>query len=199
MGMSMLGVRRLGMFNKLKKAAKKAGKSVANKAKGAACKAFGGKALGMCKQAVKAGVNKAADALKKKIPKLNPSLAKPCLEALGNAMCDKAYKKACGRRMVAIPAPVKKAMKGVWNAVKGDVKNFKSCMIKAAKGAAKKAIMSKLPKGAGSFMSMLGVRRLGMFKKLKKAAKNMANKAKGAACKAFGGKALGMCKQAVKA
>merc|ERR1712178_7598 len=94
-------------------------------------------------------------------------------------------------------------MKGVWGAVKGELKKFQSCMINAAKGAAKKAIMSKLPKSAGSLMGMLGVRRLGMFNKLKKAAKkagkSMANKAKGAACKAFGGKALGMCKQAVKA
>merc|ERR1712185_505138 len=74
--------RKLGLFDKMKKAAKKATKAVASKAKGAACKAFGSKALDMCKAAVAAGVSKAAAAMKKQVPQINVSIATPCLKNL---------------------------------------------------------------------------------------------------------------------
>merc|ERR1711998_353523 len=88
--LSMVGLRRL--FS-IKGMARKA----AGMAKKGACAAFGKKGLDMCKQGVAAGVGKAAGALKGKMPNLDTTAAQGCLKAFGNSLCDKAFKKACGR------------------------------------------------------------------------------------------------------
>merc|ERR1712054_504785 len=124
-------------------------------AKKGACAAFGAKGLAMCKQAVAAGVKKGAAMLKSKIKQLPVAAGSKCLTTFGNALCDKAYKKACGRRMISIPGPIKNAFKQVWGAIKGDVNTLKSCMIKAAKGAAMSAIKSVIPTNIASGLKML--------------------------------------------
>merc|ERR1712151_684832 len=140
--LNMMGVRRLSIFGAIKSVAKKA----AGAAKGLACKVGGAKAESACESAVKAGVGKAVSFAQSKVKSINVALAKPCFVTLGSALCKTAEKKACGRRrMVAIPAAVKKAMAGVWGAIKGDVKTFGSCMAKAAGKAAKGALKSVLP------------------------------------------------------
>merc|ERR1711879_836295 len=156
----------------------------------------------MCKQAVAAGVKKGAAMLKKKIKQLPVAAGSKCLKTFGNALCDKAYKKACGRRAISIPGPIKSAFKQVWGAIKGDVNKLKSCMISAAKGAAKAVVMSMVPKSIGSGLKMLGIGRRRMWSiggALKSAAKKAGSMAKKGACAAFGKKGLTMCKQAVAA
>merc|ERR1712050_333577 len=66
---------------------------MASAAKGLACKAFGGKALAMCKSAVAAGVSKAAAAFKAKFPKIDLPGATKCFTTFGEALCTKAEKK----------------------------------------------------------------------------------------------------------
>merc|ERR1711879_206205 len=117
----------------------------------------------MCKQAVAAGVKKGAAMLKKKIKQLPVAAGSKCLKTFGNALCDKAYKKACGRRLISIPGPIKSAFKQVWGAIKGDVNKLKTCMISAAKGAAKSVVMSMVPKSIGSGLKMLGIGRRRMW------------------------------------
>merc|ERR1712151_1037729 len=184
----MMELRRLGIMGKIKGAVG-----------GAACKALGGKALSMCNSAVDGAVAKGAGFLAGKVKQLKGKLgdAKNCLKAFGHSLCGKAKTKACGRRMIAIPAPVKNAMAGVWAAVKPDVTALGSCLVKAAGAAAKAAVMGALPKSAANFLSMMGLRRLGILGALKGAAKKVGGMAKGAACKALGGKALSMCNSAV--
>merc|ERR1712050_716019 len=197
--LKLVGARRLGFMSKIKGAVKGAAKKAAGAARGLACKAFGGKALAMCKSAVAAGVGKAQAAIKKKFPKVDLPGSKKCLIAFGDALCTKAEKKACGRRLLSIPGPVKKAMSSVWGAVKGEVKTLGVCMAKAVKAKA----FSMLPSSAQAFLKLVGARRLGFMSKIKGAVKGAAKKAagaaKGLACKAFGGKALAMCKSAVAA
>merc|ERR1711879_366011 len=72
-------------------------KKAGSLAKKGACAAFGKKGLDMCKQAVSAGVKKAGSFLKSKLKTLDLSKGEGCVKALGNALCDKAYKKACGK------------------------------------------------------------------------------------------------------
>merc|ERR1711976_1148933 len=93
--LSMMGVRRLSIFGAIKSAAGKA----ASMAKGAACKIGGAKAEAACESAIKAGVAKAAAFAKSKVSKIDVGAAKPCFVALGTALCKKAEKKACGRRL----------------------------------------------------------------------------------------------------
>merc|ERR1712151_655358 len=137
--LSMMGLRRLGILGALKGAAKKVG----GMAKGAACKALGGKALSMCNGAVDGAVAKGASFLAGKVAVLKGKMgaAKGCLKDFGHSLCAKAKAKACGRRMIAIPAPVKNAMAGVWAAVKPDVTKMGACLVKAAGAAAKAAVM----------------------------------------------------------
>merc|ERR1712066_962736 len=163
--LGMMGLRRLGILGALKGAAKKVG----GMAKGAACKALGGKALSMCNSAVDGAVAKGAGFLAGKVAVLKGKLgaAKDCLKTFGHSLCGKAKKKACGRRMIAIPAPVKNAMAGVWAAVKPDVTALGTCLVKAAGAAAKAAVMGALPKSAANFLSMMGLRRLGLLGKIK--------------------------------
>merc|ERR1711948_231456 len=120
----MMGVRRLSIFGAVKKMASKA----AGAAKGMACKSLGGKAIAACKSAVAAGASKAISFVQSKVKQVNVKVAQPCFVALGNSLCEKAEKKACGRRLIAIPAPIKNAMSGVWGAVKPDVTKFGVCM-----------------------------------------------------------------------
>merc|ERR1712190_394208 len=93
-------------------AIKGAASKVGNMAKGAACKALGGKALSMCNSAVDGAVAKGASFLSGKVAALKGKMgeAKGCLTAFGHSLCAKAKAKACGRRLIAIPAPVKNAM-----------------------------------------------------------------------------------------
>merc|ERR1711879_777335 len=142
-GLKMLGIGRRRMWSiggALKSAAKKAG----SMAKKGACAAFGKKGLAMCKQAVAAGVKKGAAMLKKKIKQLPVAAGSKCLKTFGNALCDKAYKKACGRRLISIPGPIKSVFKQVWGAIKGAVKAV---------------VMSMVPKSIGSGLKMLGIGR----------------------------------------
>merc|ERR1712226_311688 len=87
--------------------------SFAKMLKKGACAAFGKKALGMCKSGVVAATKKAAGFIKSKLSMLDTTKGEGCVKTLGNALCDKAYKKACGRRL-GIPAPIKKAFSAVW-------------------------------------------------------------------------------------
>merc|ERR1712151_1360700 len=177
----MMELRRLGIMGKIKGAVG-----------GAACKALGGKALSMCNSAVDGAVAKGAGFIAGKVKQLKGKLgdAKNCLKAFGHSLCGKAKTKACGRRMIAIPAPVKNAMAEVWAAVKPDVTALGACLVKAAGAAAKAAVMGALPKSAANFLGMMELRRLGIMGKIKGAVG-------GAACKALGGKALSMCNSAV--
>merc|ERR1712219_48583 len=149
-------------------------------------------AQSMCDSAVKSGVTRAAAAIKAKFPKVNSAAANTCLVNFGKALCAKAVKKVCGRRLLSIPAPLKKAFSAVAGAVKPDAEALMKCLMAAAKAKALSVIKSKL----GSWSSLFGLRRNlwsvgGMLK-------GAANAAKGAACKAFAGKAQGMCDSAVK-
>merc|ERR1711879_790092 len=133
------------------------------------------------------GALKGAAMLKKKIKQLPVAAGSKCLKTFGNALCDKAYKKACGRRLISIPGPIKSVFKQVWGAIKGAVKAV---------------VMSMVPKSIGSGLKMLGIGRRRMWSiggALKSVAKKAGKMAKKGACAAFGAKGLAMCKQAVAA
>merc|ERR1712007_339089 len=153
---------------------------LAGAAKGAACKAFAGKAQSMCDGAVKAGVAKAAAFIKSKFPKVDAPAANKCLVGFGKALCAKAVKKACGRRLFSVPAPIKKAFTAVAGAVKPDAEALFKCLVAAAKAKALSVIKAKL----GSWSSLFGLRRnlWSVMGKLKSAAGKLAGAAKGAAC-----------------
>jgi len=189
--LKLVGMRRLSLLSMAKSAAGK----VAGAAKGLACKAFGGKALAMCKSAVAAGVSKATAAFKKKFPKMDLPGAGKCFTAFGDALCTKAHKKACGRRLLSIPAPVKSAMMKMWAEVKPEAATMGKCLAAAAKA----KVTSMLPTSVQGFLKLVGMRRLSLLSMAKSAAGKVAGAAKGLACKAFGGKALAMCKSAVAA
>merc|ERR1712007_398985 len=150
-----------------------------------------------CDGAVKAGVAKAAAFIKSKFPKVDAPAANKCLVGFGKALCAKAVKKACGRRLFSVPAPIKKAFTAVAGAVKPDAEALFKCLVAAAKAKALSVIKAKL----GSWSSLFGLRRnlWSVMGKLKSAAGKLAGAAKGAACKAFAGKAQSMCDGAVKA
>merc|ERR1711972_114382 len=197
--LKLMGMRRLFSLGGMVSAAKSAAGKVASAAKGLACKAFGGKALAMCKSAVAAGVSKAAAAFKAKFPKIDLPGATKCFTTFGEALCTKAEKKACGRRLLSIPGPVKDAMMKMWNEVKPEAAAMGKCLAAAAKA----KVTSMLPTSVQGFLKLMGMRRLfslgGMVSAAKSAAGKAASAAKGLACKAFGGKALAMCKSAVAA
>merc|ERR1712230_98299 len=75
--------------------------------------------LGSVVSAAKSAAGKVtAAAFKAKFPKIDLPGAQKCFTTFGEALCTKAEKKACGRRLLSIPGPVKDAMMKMWNEVK---------------------------------------------------------------------------------
>merc|ERR1712039_405465 len=65
----------------------------------------------------------------------------------GEALCTKAEKKACGRRLLSIPGPVKDAMMKMWNEVKPEAAAMGKCLAAAAKA----KVTSMLPTSVQGF------------------------------------------------
>jgi len=101
------------------------------------------------------------------------------------------------RRLISIPAPIKKAFNSVWTLLKADLKTLGTCMISAAESAAKSLVMGKVPKSAADLLKLFKLRRLGLKGAMKKAAKAVGNAAEAAMCKTMGVGALTACKAAV--
>merc|ERR1712050_259017 len=105
--LKLMGMRRLFSLGSVVSAAKSAAGKVAGAAKGLACKAF--------------------------FPKIDLPGATKCFTTFGEALCTKAEKKACGRRLLSIPGPVKDAMMKMWNEVKPEAAAMGKCLAAAAK------------------------------------------------------------------
>merc|ERR1711939_1130210 len=91
-----------------------------------------------------------------KFPKIDLPGAQKCFTTFGEALCTKAEKKACGRRLLSIPGPVKDAMMKMWNEVKPEAAAMGKCLAAAAKA----KVTSMLPTSVQGFLKLMGMRRL---------------------------------------